>query len=568
MKVQLKRLGLFSLLTALYFFTFFNPTGLRHGDDLTSQIGWVTSLQNIFQSPVNLIQVVGGFPVSFFIPWLAKLPLLLLMKVFGLVLGYQTWLMLLTLLTFYTSFWAGQRRHNEKTGLIFSVLYTFSAYRTTDVFVRAALDEVLLMAVLPLILTWGYDFLFISKQKWRPFALGLSLAYYIEPQLTFYLFLLTLGIFIMQQRQTFKMDEVRTALKLALSVGLLTARSWLPYLEYSWSHPLYFPGQETFGEPVTLILDGLFSNQIYVKTVGLVGGAALVFLLYRFKQLHQHERGALYLAIACMLATTSLFPWLLLKGTPLAQLHFAWRLNLLATCFLFYPTANQLSQLGNFRQIFSGITVVLVAIHCLTLTFFYATPPLNQYSIHYPDDRALIHSIGYPVYTKDYLPLAMQDDTAFSTLKDRRYYLNGKEIKVQEHISASQVTFETYNATGKPVELELPFISYPGQQVTLNGKKIAPQTQTNGKTSLLLPAGKAKIQLRYTYTFLTQLATWLSFITACCLLLKPTIKLPAGIQKQLPLFQEKETSKSQPHPASPRQAHQKMKKKSKRKKRK
>lgn len=64
--------------------------------------------------------------------------------------------------------------HSEKTGILVSILYTFSLYRLTNVYLRSALGENLAMTFIPLVL-WGiYEVLWGNDKKWPLLALGMS----------------------------------------------------------------------------------------------------------------------------------------------------------------------------------------------------------------------------------------------------------------------------------------------------------------------------------------------------------------------------------------------------------
>lgn len=262
---------------------------------------------------------------------------------------------------------------SEKTGIIASFLYTFSAYRLIDVYQRGALGESLAMTFLPLIM-WGiYEVLWGDHRKWHLLALGVSAvlqSHVLSMEMCmFFLVAAVLGRCLQKERRQLG-RRIFAGVKAALLAIFLNMSFLIPFL--------FFCGEDLqcFHMPNELSASLLYFNQMFFsfphadgsnKGLGTlsgempltVGGVLLLGMILfvvmesktavskQRKERAHEERVAIY-CLACgltaLLLTSWIFPWETLSRIPVfnaiaCSLQFAWRFLGLASLFLCVVTA-------------------------------------------------------------------------------------------------------------------------------------------------------------------------------------------------------------------------------------
>ncbi len=92
---------------------------------------------------------------------------------------YKIFLVIITFFTFLAMYYTVKNIFRKKSVAFFSgIIYTFSLYRLTDIYVRGAIGELLAFIFIPIIVYGLYEIIFGENKKWWVIVFGISgLAY-------------------------------------------------------------------------------------------------------------------------------------------------------------------------------------------------------------------------------------------------------------------------------------------------------------------------------------------------------------------------------------------------------
>lgn len=181
-----------------------------------------------------------GYPVSIFYGdfWL-YVPALLRLIGISVQNSYKWFILIINLATVWISYFCFQKMSRSyKIGLAGAAIYTLNLYRLTNIYVRAALGELLAMTFFPLIL-FGLWHIFTQEPKdlkkdkvWILLSsgfLGIMFSHLISCEM---LGLLTVFICIFQVKKVFVKERFIALLKAFLGIIIGGMWYWVPLLEY------------------------------------------------------------------------------------------------------------------------------------------------------------------------------------------------------------------------------------------------------------------------------------------------------------------------------------------------
>ncbi|MFD1901536.1 hypothetical protein GQR36_18740 [Enterococcus termitis] len=157
---------------------------LVFGDDLTYQLSRIIELTAWLKNGMQDFPGISvesfyqiGYGVNIFYPWMT----LLLFSSVGLftenlVVSVYIGFYLYTFITLLISYYCMKQFSNSwLAAAAFSILYTFSIYRTIDAYTRFALAEFIALTFIPLVLLGSYEVLFGKTRYWILVTIGFSL---------------------------------------------------------------------------------------------------------------------------------------------------------------------------------------------------------------------------------------------------------------------------------------------------------------------------------------------------------------------------------------------------------
>lgn len=99
---------------------------------------------------------------------------IVLLSGMSIMTSYKIFIWIITFFTFITMYITSKKITKSKMiSMISCLLYTLSLYRFTDIYIRAAVGEILSFTFMPLILYGIYDILYCDGKKWWVLVLGI-----------------------------------------------------------------------------------------------------------------------------------------------------------------------------------------------------------------------------------------------------------------------------------------------------------------------------------------------------------------------------------------------------------
>ncbi|WP_265455585.1 hypothetical protein [Enterococcus sp. HY326] len=506
-----------------YFILSFLATGFSlnnhiifDGNDMNFHLNRILSLENVLQSPVNLEVLHSvGLQVNNFYGWLTLYPALLLVKlVDNIGVGYNLYMLFITLLTFLSSHYSALKiTHSHRIGFIFSLLYVFSTYRMVNIYTRAALGEVIAMTFLPLVFCGVYLILKNNKQGILMLAFSFSLIVYSHVITSFLAFLfvvlcyLSYGITHQKKFIAITLSFVKSGfLILLLSLGFL-----VPLLINSEFQELNMPfiadlASNSFNSG-TLLVEGL-NNSYSTISLGLLITALLVTTLLQFKNLNKVQKVGLILGALAFIMSTKLFPWSILQSTLFTNIQFPWRFLGLTSLFIGFAGAiyiNEIIGTTRFKKLAIAVfALILIMLNMGSIRASSESLNATDYSQVTFDSVTRNVSLGRvdysPVYSKE------QEDQ----LSQQIVTANGLPVEAEVTISANQQNYG-FIAENQS-EIVLPVFRYAGLTLTNNGQEIESE-DTGPLVSFQSQQGENNIVVSYHYPLLSKLA-WIISITS------------------------------------------------------
>ncbi len=537
------------LLGCLYYLSRFLMDGIPHylNEDTYMHLNRMVGLRNVWESPVSFLNFAHNGPaVNIFYPWLPMYPMYVFSRVTGsYVTAYKLYYLMLTLVTLHLGYFALKKISGSPcSALLFSVMYTFSAYRFTNVFRRAHLGESICMTVMPLVLLGLYNIAFGNKKRWTPLAIGMAVIAYshniflLIASLTIALFTLISLRFWTERKERFLSLCKAAAAAIVFSLG-----SFVPMVQYMISNRLYTPGgsgqgleDSAFG--LIEIIEKSFRNEPVSYAVGFLVLAALLWLiLFYFSRIFRKPGFEKVRAADCFaftgtlifFAATSLLPWKLIGDhTPLYFIQFVWRLNAQSTIYilsafcLFFPRTLRSSwEKGAF-------TCLIIITACVLHVSALMTLHKEENTRIFEKDIASGDAITF-----DYAPVEAKEYRSIHgyTLDD--VYVNGDpypaEISFSEDGTVYTAFIEAPDSETEKLTADLPVFRYNTQICLVNGVKTETLLSERGTTLVeVLPGEKNEISIFYKHTTLTY-GSWLfslcAFLLICPMWKKMKISL-------------------------------------------
>lgn len=411
---------LFTVISLLYFFPLvkFDETRLLliHGDDLVFHFLRVFSMIDQIEY-TGLPRAVGEFSlkkyaygVNLFYPYLTSvMPITLFSMISNSVFkGYYFYLFVLNIITLLISYNSMKyllsirklklrNSYYRYAPFIFSILYTFSQYRSLNLLKRTALGEGVSMTFLPLVFA-GFLSIILDKgkkEKWLIFGMaGLAYTHYIT--LLLVSIFLALGLLMSWKEWNPRMWE--RLLRCTFLAILLSAFSLFPLIEqslhievsgaatYSLSHAAGFGS-----------LDNIFSfslkENINYFTLGAVHTIGFILCLCLLLKKDPNNPLRAYplliimtIAVISFWTTTPLFPWEELQDTFIRTIQFPFRILSIVTLLTSFTIT---------------IAFLYLCSHFIKATFYQVlTVFLLMFGIHNYAYQNYINNIG-DVYTSN-----------------------------------------------------------------------------------------------------------------------------------------------------------------------
>ena len=495
----------------------------------------MVGLRNVWESPVSFLNFAHNGPaVNIFYLWLPMYPMYLFSRVTGsYVTAYKLYYLMLTWVTLYLSYFALKKISGSSCGaLLFSVMYTFSAYRFTNVFRRAHLGESICMTAMPLVLLGLYNIAFGNKKRWAPLAIGMAVIAYSH-NIFLLIASLTIGLFTLISIRfwTERKERFCSLCKAAAPAIMFSLGSFVPMVQYMLSNRLYTPGGSGQGLQDSAfslieIIEKSLRNEPVSYAVGFLVLAALLWLIVFYllrifrNSGFDRNRAADCFALTGILiffAATSLLPWKLIGDhTSLYLIQFVWRLNAQPTIYilsafcLYFPLTLRSSRVKGALTCFIIITACVLHVSALI-------------TLHKEENTRIFEKdiASGDAITFDYAPIEEKEYRSIHGYTMDNVFINGAPYPAEITFSDDGTVYTAFidapSSGTENLTADIPVFRYNTQICLVNGVKTETFLSERGTTLVeLLPGQKNEISIFYKHTTLTY-ASWL--FSLCALLL-------------------------------------------------
>lgn len=496
----------------------------------------------------------NGQGINFFYPIAGLMPYLLpLLFVKNFIHAFFIGTFIRTFIGLLLSFWAMRiLKRSNLTSLLFAISYVFSSYLLYDSVARFDLGETLANLAIPLVFAAFYLILIKKDTSINTIIIlsfSLALTTYSHLMTTIITICLLILIFIIYnlinwESFTIFLSTVKSFIISAITYILMTLAFFIPLIDQITSVKIKNPQfNEPFGIPglstpsLSQILNVSISNQTITNnvTLGLMVVIGTLILLINFKYLTNSNKLIYITGVILTLISTDIFPWNLLKDTPIASIQMPSRFIPFASLLLIFViidtlmnTINTISLTKKNYFIIYFFVSILPIIFALgsTSTFFF-----NQKNVPISTSQdALTDTWGTrnikenqwdviqgSIYY-DYLPKQNRNINNFiqgNKVKFNQKYINLSPINGKKPF-ANGIEFNINSSINQSGNLFLPFWIYnPSEyQVLVNNKSnnLINNNNNVAQINAKLHKGSNKIKIRFKIPIIYTVSNFISII--------------------------------------------------------
>lgn len=524
-KKNIIRIVFFIILSFCYLIFFLNTQRqpiIKADIDGQFNFSRVMSLENIWKSPVNFKYFQhNASAVNLMYPWATVYPMYLFIKLTGsLVGGYYIYFFLITFATLEITYQCVKKMGQTSLPSIFaSVVYTFAICRTSDIYYRVDMGEVISMTFFPIVLLGIYQIFYKEKPNWKTLVVGMTFLVYTHVlSLAIASLLVLFFICVSLIRKQFTKERFKALLKSAGMTILLGLGFLVPMIQTMLNGKVNGPGT------MNLYTCSLIPRQLLDWSLNNAADSRDVFnpvflilflvIVLNLKKIKGFYRDVLFAATFFTFISTSLFPWDVFQKM-FGLLQFPWRFITMAS-LLFPVAASELVKSYQLNHsINKSVKVFGLLILGVVLTHWGAMTGVNQidgynvgsnshYYLSQITHKADFNGLG------DYYPASSNGDAGH--ISNQKMCVNQEWVHVrQKMVDTTERTFR-YNSKSETTAI-LPVYVFPGEKVTVNGIKQATQiASADGATQVSLVDGVNNIKIKYGYTFLARVSWLVSLI--------------------------------------------------------
>lgn len=509
-------------LSLLYMFPAIKNNNVFGFYDLSFHINRALGLSNVLNSPINFNTFnSNGIQVNLFYPWLTVYPLYLLIKAFSsITIGYNFFMVLLTLCTLLISYLTMKIITGDETkSHFFAVIYSFSAFRSVEIFFRGALGEAIAMTLLPLIFLGIYILFYKNQNNWYVLTLGMTLLIYSHVLSTamISLFIILFLIFYLWTHKTITKTKILNLTNAAVLTIFLSSSLIFPMIEQTMYQKLNRPYTDILQKRALLFgsqfLNDSFNNDLKSFGIGFPLIVLTFVLLINFKKLSRLSSTALIFGLVSIYFSTKLFPWFLLQNTPLNIIQAPWRFMIFGTFFISFSSSIFLIDYFKILLLNRKKMVVLLALFLLSLNYSSVVSMVNVNTLGLQGvfSNSEIKEKVSSFETYDYVPSGFENFT--DNLSNRTVLINDHAVVPTENASDSKIEFTFNNNFKDNATTTLPIYSYKGVTITVNDQPVKALSSPSELVSVKTDRGINTVVIKYKYTNLAKVSHLISIVS-------------------------------------------------------
>ena len=471
-----------------------------------------------------------GYANSLFYPELfLYIPAMLIyfLKI-DLLTSYKFFIVIITFFTFLSMYYSSILIFKKKQiAWLSALLYTFSLYRLTDIYVRGALGEILALVFFPLIISGLYEIIFGENKSWWVVVIGLfGLAN--SHILSFVMAIpIILILCLANIDKIFKDKNILKHLFIAAIVAIITTIGFFGPLIEQKCNDKFFVDEQTIDEPSDLKeratsidlalrnqlkmgdgINGNYTDETLSEGVGIILLMLPILILFKKGISYKNNRfeiQILVIAFITYMISTKLFPWEKIEFLTIIQ--FPFRLNIIPTTLLALVAADAFY---NFMREKNDTTTLLTIVILLITASQLDGFDIN--SRNEPIEQLLTNNYGFG----EYLPEGMKlDDLDL-------YEINNKENKIEFSRTGNTITFY-YESSSSNDQINIPLTYYKGYIAYIennDGKHDLTVSKNTENGHVLVLADKSisgTITVKYKMTYVQKICYSISAISVCVL---------------------------------------------------
>ena len=446
------------------------------------------------------------------------LPGLLVYFNVSVVLAYKLLCIIVNFVTVFIAYFVANKAFNHKAGLIFAFLYTINPYRLNEIFIRAALGELLAMAFIPLAF-YGLYLLIQDNYKKGMFVaiLGISMVFHSNILATFIFLIfgfLYAFTYVLFNWKSFFRDKKRITYIVfaAILTVCINAYFVIPFLRLQDGTYFVINNRKSLSNhagTVMRLISDVYNNKSSMDGMsisvgsGTIVGIFAVFLSIIKNNAVKHREiviGSSVFGLVALLLSSELFPWNFAQYNGvlpdvLGVIQFPWRFQMMTCLFMSLSIAIIFSQAEDNGRILSACILLLCLISGINCMSGYNT---NTIAMHNKSD------CDNTDINRDYFRMNDSLEAAEIIIQNRTFISNNNKVIFNYSQLGKKQLIEYDNLT-IDTSVELPIYYYKDIfEVRINGEA-TPYECGDGDTILVNISktqgsnGLIEVELKDTY---------------------------------------------------------------------
>ena len=454
--------------------------------------------------------------------------------------AYKLFLIIISFFTFLSMYYTSKKTFEKKEiAYLSGILYTFSLYRLTDIYVRGALGELIAFIFLPLLIYGLYNVIFEKSDKWYFICIGFwglinshVLSFIIMIPIVLTICILNVDIIVKNKKVFFK-------LLIAACVSILLCIGYIGPMMEQKSLGIYKVDVHDADTPQALYeranslsmalsssVKSGFSVDSSTRDDGMSSGIGLVLIvlalciLYR-KNVNGNNRfeiQGIAIGMVVLVMTTKLFPWNHFGALSLIQ--FPYRLNIIPTVLFSLIGANIAYELFEDKRTACTLLSIILII--------FSGYMISNININFNPEKAtsfedlvsISKGADREVGNAEYIPVTANENSDDLTL----YNIHEKNVSIPFTQNGSNIEFE-YRGSNNKFEVNIPLIYYKGYNAQIkdnNGNITKLEVVHNTENGHVLIKGDKSltgtVEVKYKMTIIQKICYTISCLTLIILI--------------------------------------------------
>ena len=395
---------------------------------------------------------------------------------------------------------------NKKISLLAAILYLINPYRICDLYVRAAVGEVLAFIFIPFVVLGMYSLIKDSAREWWYLCIGFTGLIFSHILSTLIVFITCLIILLFNIKRLLNKKVIINILKALILCLLLTSYYIFPMIEQLFTHEFIVNTKtnvstiSTYAIPFEQVFSGIphWNNNLFIPSG--ISFIIIYILVLRIKNKEIKFRKicdvCILVGIVAVLCTTNIIPWDNFKIFSILQ--YPWRIYIISAVCFSIAASIILEKYSN-----KFITIII----CLAMIV-----PIYTIYYQYKNEYIWRYYSDYNIGGKEYLPA----NTNYDLLINRGEKITSNHnIKTHYERKNNKLIINYSNNFYNDTYVELPLLYYDGYTVNDNLSIVA--GNNNVVRIYLNDDDSGQLIVYYSGTTIANISKYLSLFTAVIL---------------------------------------------------